>query len=131
ALEKSGLIVANVALLDKIQTTLHQDHKTAAVNKDLAITAYKPTESLLKASISNSHSNQSVWDFVKEHLKHIPVIKERNGLIDYISERDPRVLFDRMVGWFIRQNVYVPLSHQEFRAGLMEKFLERDGMIFL
>lgn len=36
-----------------------------------------------------------------------------------------------MVGWFIRQNVYVPLSHQEFRAGLVEKFLERDGMIFL
>lgn len=131
ALEKSGLIVANVALLDKIQTTLHQDHKAAAVNKDLAITAYKPTESLLRSSISNSQSNQSVWDFVKEHLKHLPVIKERNGLIDYISERDPRVLFDRMVGWFIRQNIYVPLSHQEFRAGLMEKFLERDGMIFL
>jgi len=131
ALEKSGFIVANVALLDKIQTTLHQDHKAAAVNKDLAITAYKPAESLLKTSISNSQGKQSVWDFVKEHLKHIPVIKERNGLIDYISERDPRVLFDRMVGWFIRQNVYVPLSHQEFRAGLLEKFLERDGMIFL
>jgi len=131
ALEKSGFIVANVALLDKIQTTLHQDHKAAAVNKDLAITAYKPTESLLKTSISNSQGKQSVWDFVKEHLKHIPVIKERNGLLDYISERDPRVLFDRMVGWFIRQNVYVPLSHQEFRAGLLEKFLERDGMIFL
>jgi len=131
ALEKSGLIVANVALLDKIQTTLHQDHKAAAVNKDLAITAYKPTESLVSKCISNSSSNQSVWEFVKEHLKHLPVVKERNGSIDYVAERDPRVLFDRMVGWFIRQNIYVPVSHQEFQAGLREKFQERDGMIFL
>lgn len=131
ALEKSGLIVANVALLDKIQTTLHQDHKAAAVNKDLVITAYRPIESLIRSCVLNSQNSQSVWDFVKEHLKHIPIIKEHDGLINYISERDPWVLFDRMVGWFIRQNVYVPLSHQEFRAGLVEKFLERDGMIFL
>ncbi len=132
ALEQSGLIVANVALLDKIQTTLHQDHKAAAVNKDLAITAYKPTATLLRNNISNLQSSQAVWDFVKERLKHIPVIKlGHNGLINYISERDPRVLFDRMVGWFLSQNIYVPLSHQEFRAGLIQQFVERDGMIFL
>ncbi len=49
----------------------------------------------------------------------------------YIAERDPRILFDRMVAYFIRHNVPVPLSSQEFQAGLQDRFSVRDGMIFL
>jgi DNA modification methylase len=131
ALEKSGFIVSNVALLDKIQTTLHQDHKTAAVNKDLAITAYKPSDTMVRKTTEVDSDGEAVWEFVRNHLGFLPVVKEKGGAIEYIAERDPRVLFDRMVAWFIRQNVYVPLSHQEFQAGLSQRFPERDGMTFL
>jgi hypothetical protein len=36
-----------------------------------------------------------------------------------------------MVAWFIRHNVQVPMSSQEFQAGLSNLFVEKDGMIFL
>jgi hypothetical protein len=36
-----------------------------------------------------------------------------------------------MVSWFVRHNVPVPMSTQEFQAGLSQRFVERDGMVFL
>ena len=55
----------------------------------------------------------------------------KQGELDYITERDPRILFDRMVAWFVRHNCPVPMSSQEFQAGLTQRFTERDGMVFL
>ena len=46
ALETAGFVVASVAILDKVHSTLHQDHKAAAVDKDLAITVYRPNSEL-------------------------------------------------------------------------------------
>jgi hypothetical protein len=36
-----------------------------------------------------------------------------------------------MVAWFVRHSFQVPMSTQEFQAGLVQRFIERDGMIFL
>ena len=73
----------------------------------------------------------SVWSFIENHLRQLPISKFRSGTIDYITERDPRILFDRLVAWFVRHNAPVPLSTQEFQLGLTQRFPERDGMIFL
>lgn len=73
----------------------------------------------------------SVWSFVENHLRQLPISKYRSGTIDYITERDPRILFDRLVAWFVRHNAPVPLSTQELQLGLTQRFPERDGMIFL
>jgi hypothetical protein len=51
--------------------------------------------------------------------------------LEFIAERDPRIIFDRMVSWFVRHSVPVPMSTQEFQAGLSQRFVARDGMIFL
>jgi DNA modification methylase len=131
SLERAGFIVSNVALLDKVQTTMHQDHKAAAVNKDLAITAYKPVPSLAVISNENVFVETNVWKFVTDHLKYVPVVKSVGPVLTFVSERDPRVLFDRVVAWFVRHGIFVPLSHQEFLAGLEQKFTVRDGMVFL
>ena len=48
-----------------------------------------------------------------------------------MAERDPRIIFDRMVAWFVRHGTPVPMSSQEFQAGLAQRFVERDGMFFL
>jgi hypothetical protein len=40
-------------------------------------------------------------------------------------------LFDRTVAWFIRHNIPVPVSTQEFQMGLQQRFQVRDGMVFL
>jgi len=55
----------------------------------------------------------------------------KEGELEFIQERDPRIIFDRMVAWFVRHGFAVPLSSQEFQAGLSQRFEPRDGMIFL
>ncbi|WP_196496115.1 hypothetical protein [Pseudomonas aeruginosa] len=51
--------------------------------------------------------------------------------LDFVAERDPRRIFDRMVAWFVRHDAPVPLSTDEFLSGLRTRFPERDGMVFL
>jgi hypothetical protein len=58
-------------------------------------------------------------------------VKLKDGQIEFVSERDPRIIFDRLVAWFVRHSFPVPLSSQEFQAGLSQRFAERDGMVFL
>jgi hypothetical protein len=55
----------------------------------------------------------------------------KNGALEFIAEREPRIIFDRMVAWFVRHSVPVPLSSQEFQDGLRQRFVEKDGMVFL
>ena len=51
--------------------------------------------------------------------------------MEFVLERDPRRIYDRMVAWFVRHDVPVPLSTEEFLDGLRNRFPERDGMVFL
>ena len=53
------------------------------------------------------------------------------GQIEQVVEREPRIIFDRPVAWFVRHSLPVPLSSQEFQAGLAQRFAVRDGMVFL
>lgn len=131
ALGDAGFVIANVALLDKVHTTLHQDSKAAAVDKDLAITAYKPNGGLEERFALKGGTEESVWDFVSTHLKYLPVTTIKKGGLEFVGERSSRVIFDRMVGWMIQHNTLVPVSFAEFQAGLEARFAERDGMYFL
>ena len=73
----------------------------------------------------------SAWSFVRTHLDRLSVVKPRNGELEFIMERDPRHILDRMVAWFVRHDAPVPLSNDEFLLGLRNRFAERDGMVFL
>ncbi|MCG2731640.1 MAG: DNA methylase, partial [Pseudodesulfovibrio aespoeensis] len=63
--------------------------------------------------------------------KYLPVIKKQAGELIIIPERDPRILFDQMVAYYVRKGYPVPISSQEFQLGLRQRFAERDGMFFL
>lgn len=130
ALQKAGFIVASVSLLDKIQTTLHQDHKANAVEKDLAISAYKPGGELVKRIEKSNGRADGIWEFVRSHLQNVPVIKPRAGNLDFVAEREPRVLYDRMLAYFVLHNIPIPLSYAEFRKELEDRFPGREGMFF-
>lgn len=130
ALQEAGFVVANVSALDKQQGSFKSVTTTVAVKQDLIISAYKPNGGL-EQRFEKQAGTDSVWDFVQTHLRQLPVSKQKLGALEYIVERDPRILFDRMVAWFIRHNAPVPLSSQEFQEGLRSRFPERDGMAFL
>lgn len=68
---------------------------------------------------------------MKTHLRNLPVVKPRGGELEFIAERDPRILHDRMVAFYIGHGVPVPLSSRNSRLDLAEKFPERAGMAFL
>jgi DNA modification methylase len=131
ALQDAGFVVANVAALDKKQGSFNAINNKTSVKQDLVISAYKPDGGLEDRFAKTGGSEDSVWDFVRTHLNYLPTVKVKNGVLDFIAERDPRIIFDRMVAWFIRHNVPVPMSTHEFQAGLTQRFIERDGMVFL
>jgi hypothetical protein len=131
ALQEAGFVVANVSALDKKQGSFKAVNTTTAVKQDLIISAYKPNGGLEERFAKTGGTEDSAWDFVRTHLKYLPTVKIRNNEIEFVAERDPRIMFDRMVAWFVRHNVPVPMSTHEFQAGLTQRFIERDGMFFL
>jgi len=131
AMGTAGFVVADVRTLDKKQGSYRQV-TSSAVKQDLVISAYKPTEALSKEFALGSVGEESVWAFVTEHLRKVPVFVGRAGEAEVIAERTPQVLLDRMIAFFVQRNVAVPLSGPEFLAGLQERFpVPRDGMVFL
>lgn len=131
ALVEAGFIVANVSALDKKQRSFKAYTTPTAVKQDLIISAYKPNGGFEKRFRQEAMSEEGVWDFVRAHLGYLPVVKHQNSSIHVVMERDPRILFDQMVAYYVRKGYPVPLSSQEFQVGLARRFSERDGMYFL
>jgi hypothetical protein len=130
-LQEVGFVIANVAALDKQQRSFQSVTSPTAVKQDLVISAYKPNGGLESRFAKKAETEDGVWDFIRTHLGNLPVVKPRGGLLEPIVERDPRILFDRTVAFYVRHSIPVPISSPEFQAGLAEKFPERDGMYFL
>lgn len=131
ALQEAGFVVANVAALEKSHKGYRAVTTTTAVKQDLVISAYKPNGGLEERFREIGGTDDSVWDFVRTHLGYLPSVKIKAGELDFVAERDPRIIFDRMVAWFVRHSTPIPISSQEFQAGLVQRFVERDGMVFL
>lgn len=131
SLQEAGFVVANVAALEKSHKGYRAVTTTTAVKQDLVISAYKPNGGLEDRFVINGGTEESAWDFARTHLGYLPTVKAVGSVLEFVAERDPRIIFDRMVAWFVRHGTLVPLSSQEFQEGLKQRFEERDGMIFL
>jgi hypothetical protein len=128
AITKAGFIIANVSALNKGQGGMRSITTTTAVKQDLAITCYKPND-LLVAKIHQKPS-ESIWDLVDEHLNHITTYLKKDDKTYYISERDQRIIYDRIVSFYVQNGLNIPLDSKEFQTGLRERYIEKDGMFF-
>lgn len=131
ALSKTGFVIADVRTLDKQQGSFKQTTTASAVKQDLVISAYKPRDSFRREILSKAGTEETAWDFVRQHLSNIPVVVIKNNHIEVSAERQAYLLFDRMVAYHIMQGIPVPLDATDFYRGLDEKFLKRDNMYFL
>jgi len=131
AIEQAGFIVANVAILDKKQGGYNANVYAGAVKQDLAISAYKPNGGLEDRFRLEAGTEDGVWDFIRTHLKQLPLFVSQDNQARIIAERQNYLLFDRMVAFHVQRGVTVPLSMSEFYAGLEQRFSVRDGMYFL
>ncbi|MEE4315188.1 MAG: DNA methyltransferase, partial [Desulfofustis sp.] len=131
ALTEAGFVVANVSALDKKQGSFKAYTTPTAVKQDLVISAYKPNGGFEERFQKEAQTEEGVWHFVLTHLKYLPVTKRQGTLMLFVPERDPRILFDQMIAFYVRKGYPVPISSQEFQIGLAQRFSERDGMYFL
>jgi len=131
ALQQTGFVVAQVTALDKKQGSYQQVMSPNAVKQDLVISVYKPNGGLEQRFAQMGATQESAWDFVQTHLGQLSVVKVKDGELEFIVERDPRRIYDRLIAWFVRHDAPVPLSSEEFLGGLRSRFPERDGMAFL
>lgn len=130
ALQGVGFIVANVAALDKKQGSFKAVTTTTAVKQDLVITCYKPSNELTDKFLQTGGTKENVWDFIDEHLLHLPVHLEKGNATTSVIERSPKILFDRLISYYVQKGYAIPLDAQEFQQGLHERYAERDGMFF-
>jgi DNA modification methylase len=128
SLKQSGFVIANVAALDKKQGGMNANMTTTAVKQDLAISCYKPIRDF--SSYNGTDAENDIWSFIEEHLGHLPVYKLSGNQVIFLSERDQRILYDRLVSFFVQHGLRVPVDAPDFQKGLRERFIERDGMFF-
>ncbi|WP_028274684.1 DNA methyltransferase [Atopococcus tabaci] len=131
SIQKAGFIIANVAALDKKQGSFKAVTSTTAVKQDLVISAYKPIQADVEKMKKEIDTQESAWTFVTQHLAKLPVFQGKKGEAVTVTERTPRILFDRMVAYHIQTGLPVPISSADFQQQVAQKYPMRDGMIFL
>lgn len=130
ALQGVGFVVVNVAALDKKQGSFKAVTTTTAVKQDLVITCYKPSDEFSQKMMTLSNANENVWDFVEDYLAHLPIHIIYKNATTAVVERSPKILYDKVITYYVQKGFPVPLDANNFQAGLRERYIERDGMFF-
>ena len=86
AMLAAGFVVADVRTLDKQQGSYRQVTSTA-VKQDLVISAYKPNGGLEDRFRLQAGADEGVWDFVRTHMRQLPVFVTKDGRAEAIAER--------------------------------------------
>ncbi len=129
ALQRSGFVIANIAGLDKQKGSYNAVNSPTAVKQDLVISCYKPS-SEFSNNLKSNNVELSIWQFVQEHLTHLPVHISIDKNTTSVIERSPKILFDRMITYYLMKGFPVPIDAKDFQDGLRQRFVERDGMYF-
>ncbi len=85
ALWRAGFTVADVRVLDKKQGTFNVVNRAGAVKQDLVISAYKPNGGLEERFKLTAGTEEGVWDFIRTHLRQLPVFVAKKGQAEVIS----------------------------------------------
>jgi DNA modification methylase len=130
ALQGVGFIVANVAALDKKQGSFKSVTTTTAVKQDLVITCYKPSNELTFKFEESIDKGKIAMDFIEEFLRRLHVIIEKEESTTAVVERNPKILYDRMISYYVQHGYAIRWMLKKFQKELHDRFIERDGMFF-
>ncbi len=127
---KAGFIIAQISKLDKGGTTILADIRPGAAVQDLIISCYKPSVGFEEEGFAKISTKEHVWDFIDNHLEKLALTSIEDGRAHAVSERNPRILYDRMLSYYILHGFEVPMSLHEFMRELSHRYVERDNMCF-
>jgi DNA modification methylase len=129
SIRAAGFVITTVTDLSKQRGGLHSMLGPTAVKQDLALSCYKPSSKLSQQLIYDE-SEKSVWDFVDELLNHTQIYSRKEGKLITILERTPKILYDRLVSFYVQHGLQVPIDAKNFHKELQERYTDRDGMLF-
>lgn len=129
ALNRVGFVIAYVSSIDKKQGTFNAVTSPTAVKQDLVISCYKPSETFTKNFLIQD-GRANTWSFVAEQLAHLPIPTVKDYKTTAIIERSPKVLYDRLITYFLMRGLPVPLDAADFQEGLKMRYVQEDGMVF-
>jgi 16S rRNA G966 N2-methylase RsmD len=130
ALSRSKFIIASVDSLNKGQGTFNSQTNPTSVKQDLIISCYKISDDFNTRFENIKHSDVAVWEFIALHLEHLPVHLILGNSTSAIIERSPKILYDRLIAFYVQRGLPVPIDAGKFQKSLRELFIERDGMFF-
>lgn len=130
SIQKAGFVIANVSSLDKQQGSFKAVNTVTAVKQDLVISCYKPSSEFDTKFQQSQYNEVGIWDFIDEHLMHLPVHLIKENATTAVIERSPKILFDRLIAFYVQRNLPVPIDAGMFQKELRERLIERDGMFF-
>jgi DNA modification methylase len=120
-LSKAGFIISQVSILDKKQGTKNQMIAAGAVEKDLVISAFKPTKQFERKLIKTNGADFEN-DFIYEFLNNQPVKP--------LIERTEKMLYSKLIAFYIQRGYEVRLDAKTFYSLLKSNFIESDGFWF-
>lgn len=129
ALQGVGFVVVNVAALDKKQGSFKAVTTTTAVKQDLVITCYKPSDSIIEKFDKSEDKAKTAMDFIEELLVHLPVHLSKGESTTAVIERSPKILFDRLISYYVQKGYAIPMDAQEFQKQLRERFIKCSGFV--
>lgn len=77
-----------------------------------------------------SKTIENVWNFIDEYLNHLPIHLVKGNATTTIVERNPKILYDRLIAFYVQKGYPVPIDAKDFQKGLRERYIEKDGMFF-
>ncbi|WP_417558477.1 DNA methyltransferase [Mesoflavibacter zeaxanthinifaciens] len=128
SINQAGFYILNVITNDNTRGGLHAMLGPTAVKQNLIINCFKP----------NTYDNEgkspinevSLIDLTIEILNHLPRIVLRKEKRINIYERTHKILYDKLLTFFVSKGLPVPIDSKKYRDLLIENFIERDGMFF-
>lgn len=121
AISKSGFIISKVSILDKKLGSFKQVSSESSVDKDLVIFAFKPDENFEK-KFSQYNGVNLEMDFINQYISNIE--------ISDLSSRSSKVLYSKMIAYYIQRNYEIKIDAKSFYSLLKENFVNEDGFWF-
>jgi len=121
AIAKAGFIISQVSILDKKLGSFKQVSSDASVDKDLVIFAFKP-ESKFGNQFRSQQGLNLEMQFAEQFLSNLN--------ISLLADRTTRVLYSKMVAFYIQNGYSINLNYNSFANRLNENFVFEDGLWF-
>ncbi len=121
SISKAGFIISKVSILDKKLGSFKQVSSESSVDKDLVIFAFKPDEKFNKKFNTYRGLNLEK-EYVNQFISNIE--------ISDLASRTSKILYSKMVGYYIQRGYEINYDAKSFYKMLKENFVQEDGFWF-